>query len=72
MNQTQQPSGLVNILFWYEGETQNHSNNKEAYTDGSKSIGRKVSFAEVFTDIIRRGALPIENHSILNQIYITY
>ena len=37
---------------------ENHSNNKEAYTDGSKSRGRKVSFAAVFADITRRGALP--------------
>ena len=34
----------------------NHSNNKEAYTDRSKSTGRKVCFA----DITRRGALPKE------------
>ena len=38
----------------------NHSNNKETYTDGSKSTGRKVGFAEVFVDITRRGALPDE------------
>ena len=36
----------------------NHSNNKEAYTDGSKSTGKKVGFAAVFKDITRRGALP--------------
>ena len=39
---------------------ENHSNKKEAYTDGSKSTGRKVGFAAVFTDITRRGALPEE------------
>ena len=65
-----------NILFSYEGETHmginserkqhflqhkgNRSNNKKAYTDGSKSTGRIVSFATVFADIIRRGALPEE------------
>ena len=38
----------------------NHSNNKEAYTDGSNSIRRKVGFVEVFADIYRRGALPEE------------
>ena len=38
----------------------NHSNNKEAYTDGLKSTRRKVKFAEIFTDIIRSGALPEE------------
>ena len=35
-------------------------NNKEAYTDRSKNTGNKVNFAAVFTDIIRRGALPEE------------
>ena len=38
----------------------NHSNNKEAYTDGLKSTRRKVKFAEIFADIIRSGALPEE------------
>ena len=53
MNQIQQPPVLVNnLLFCYEGEThtgsdserkqhfynkEKHCNNKEAYTDGSKS-----------------------------------
>ena len=32
----------------------NHSNSKEAYTDGSKSTGRKVGFLAVLMDIIRR------------------
>ena len=36
----------------------NHSNNKEAYTDGLKSRGRKVVFAAVFEDITTRGVLP--------------
>ena len=36
----------------------NHSNNKEAYTERSKSTERKVGFASVFEDITRRGALP--------------
>ena len=55
MNQTQQPSWMVNnIIFCYDGEKHtgkterkqhflqhkgNHSNVKEAYTDGSKSLG---------------------------------
>ena len=38
----------------------NYSNNNEAYTDKSKSIGWKVGFATVFKDIARRGALPEE------------
>ena len=38
----------------------NHSNNKEAYTDRSKSTGRKVGFAAVFTDIIKGDTLPEE------------
>ena len=33
---------------------------KEAYTDGSKRIGRKVNFATVFTDITRKRALSEE------------
>ena len=31
-------------------------NTKEAWTDGSKSIGKKVGFAVLFTDITRRGS----------------
>ena len=31
---------------------------KEAYTDGSKSTGRKVGFAAIFADITRGEALP--------------
>ena len=58
----------MNILFCYDRERKqhflqhkgNHSNNKEDYTDGSKSTGRKVDFAAVFTDITRREALPEE------------
>ena len=34
-----------------------HINNKEAYMDRSKSTGRKVGFAAVFSDITKRGAL---------------
>ena len=60
-----------NILFCYDRDTHTgndsflqhkgkHSNNKEAYTDGSKSTGRKVGFAAVFMNIIKRGALPEE------------
>ena len=37
-----------------------HSNDKEVYSDGSKSTERKVDFAAVFVDITRRGALPEE------------
>ena len=37
---------------------ENHSNNKETYTDRSKSTGRKVVFTAVFADITRREALP--------------
>ena len=49
-------------IFSYEGETytENDSNNKEAYTDGLKSTGRKVGFGAVFEDITRRGAVPEE------------
>ena len=38
-----------------------HSNNKEAYTDGSNSTRRKVGFAAVFADITKRGTLPKED-----------
>ena len=69
------PQLVNNILLCYGGKRirngskrkqyflqhkEKHSNNKEAYTDGSKSTGRKVGFAVVFTDITRRGALPEE------------
>ena len=37
-----------------------HKDTKEAYTDGSKSTGRKVGFAAVFTDITRRS---LHSHS---------
>ena len=61
MNQTQQPPWLVNnILFCYEVETHmgNESERKQhfllqkekAYTDGSKSIGRKLGYAAVFAE----------------------
>ena len=33
------------------------SKSREVYTDGSKSMGKKVGSAVVFTDITRRGAL---------------
>ena len=32
--------------------------NMEAYTDGSKSTGRKEGFAAAFADFTKRGALP--------------
>ena len=67
---------VSNILFCYEGETQTgnnsekkqhflqhrekHDNNKEAYSDGSKSTRRKVGSAAVFTDITIRGTQPKE------------
>ena len=65
-----------NILFCYEGDKHTgndsekkqhflqdkvkHSSSKEAYTDGTKNIGRKVGYGSVFTDSIRRGTLPKE------------
>ena len=58
---------IDNILFCYDGEKHTgndserkqqflqhkvkHSNNKEAYTNGLKSTGKKVGFAPVFADI---------------------
>ena len=70
---------VSNILFCYEGDnhTRNqskkkqhflqhkkkHSSTKEAYTDGSKSTGKKVGYAAIFTDTTRRGAL-LEEASI--------
>ena len=37
-----------------------HGSSKKNYTDKLKSTGRKVSYAAVFTDTTRRGALPEE------------
>ena len=37
-----------------------HSNNKEAYTDGSKNTERAVGFAAVFLDITSKRLLPEE------------
>ena len=37
-----------------------HRSSKEGYTDESKSTGRKLGYAAVFTDTTRRGALPEE------------
>ena len=72
----QSPWLLNNIIFCYDGEKHigndsekkqhflqhkgNHSNFKEAYTDGSKNTGRKKVFAAVFADITRRVALSEE------------
>ena len=58
-----------NIIFCYDAEKYtrndnerkqrflqhkgNYSNNNEAYTDGTKSTGRKVGFAAVFENIAR-------------------
>ena len=76
---TTTPWLVNNILFGYEGDkhTENeserkqhflqhkkkHSSTKEAYTDGSKSTGKKVGYAAIFTDTTRRGAL-LEEASI--------
>ena len=65
---------MVNNIFCYEDEKNNgyeseikqhflqhkgkQSSSKEAYMDGSKSTERKVSYAAVFTDTTRGGALP--------------
>ena len=38
-----------------------HKNTKETYIDGSKSIGGKVGFAAVLTDITRIGFLSEES-----------
>ena len=38
----------------------NTKKSKEAYPDGSKNTGRKVGYAAVFTDSMRRGTLPEE------------
>ena len=70
------PSLVNNILFYYEGENTlgirarenkhflqhkgKHSNNKETYTDGSKSTGNKVGYAAVFKYTTKNGALPEE------------
>ena len=67
----QPPWLVNNILFCYGEETHTendserkqhflqhkvkHSNNKEVYTYGSKSMGRKVGFAAVFVGIFRKG-----------------
>ena len=37
-----------------------HKSTKEAYTDESKSMGRKLGFTVVFTVITRDGSLPEE------------
>ena len=67
---------VSNIIFCYDAEKHtgsnsvkkqhflqhkgNNSNFKKAYTDGSKSTGRKVDFAAVFADITRSETLPEE------------
>ena len=45
---------------WQQKKTLNHKNTKRAYTDRSKSIGKKVGFATVFLDITRRSTLSEE------------
>ena len=63
---TQKPPQLINKKIYIEKKhhflqhTEKPKNTKEAYTDESKSIGRKVGFAAVFTDITTRGVLPKE------------
>ena len=37
-----------------------HKNTKETYTYEFKNIGKKVGFAAIFMDIIKRGTLPTE------------
>ena len=37
-----------------------HKNTKEAYTDRSKNIDKRLSFAAVYIDVTRRGALLLE------------
>ena len=44
----------------FQQHKRKHSNNKKAYTDGSKSSRRKVGYADVFTNVTKRGALPEE------------
>ena len=41
-----------------------HRNNNEVYTDRLKSTEKKVCFASVFADIIRRGHCPMKPLSI--------
>ena len=51
----------------YYSKKEKHQNTKEVYTDGSKSIKKKIGFAAVFGYITRRGALPEEafNHTAI-------
>ena len=44
-------------LLWFLQHKKKHKNTNGAYTDRSKSIGKKVSFVAVFKDITRIGAL---------------
>ena len=70
----QPPWLVNNILFCYKGDKhaenesqkkqhflqhkEKHSSSKEAYTDRSKSTGRKIGYTAIFTASTRRGALP--------------
>ena len=72
----QSPWLVNNKLFCYKGDEhprnesekrqhflqhkEKHSSSKKAYTDGSKSTGRKVGCAAILTDITRKGSLPEE------------
>ena len=72
----QLPWLVNNKLFCYEGDKHTgnesekkqhflqqkgkHGSSKEAYMDGSKSTGRKVGYAAVFTDTTRRS---LHSHS---------
>ena len=63
-------AGIQHIIVMKENDSErkplflqhkgDHSNNKDQITDGSKSTGRKVGSAAVFTDSTRRGALPVK------------
>ena len=73
-----------NIFFCYEGEThtwhdsektqsflqdkEKYGNNKKAHTDGLNIMGRKVGFAALFADIVKREALPNEASILTDKI----
>ena len=57
VKQTGNESETKQHFLQYKGK---YGSSKEAYTDGSKSTGRKLGYAAVFTDTTRRGALPVE------------
>ena len=72
MNQTQPSLWLVNyILNCYEGDKQQHflqhkrkqGSSKEAYRDRLKSTERKLGYAAVFKDHLKRGTSRRSLHS---------